>query len=229
MKRFITGLLSFFLLLGMLFAAIDIWCFANAFYKKEYSELDTAKDIGISEEDLGKATDTLLEYLKGEREDLVVYADFEEFGEREVFNEREKLHMVDVRDLYQIARMLLYGCAAAAAVLLLLLAIFSGRKGRVDMLSGYIGANIILLCICLAIGIYAVIDFDTFWTSFHHIFFSNDLWLLDPRTDVLIMMVPGKFFFDLVTGIAFSFIGAALTLYISAAVLRKKLGKESSQ
>ena len=33
---------------------------------------------------------------------------------------------------------------------------------------------------------------------FHHIFFRNDLWLLDPNTDILIMMVPETFFFHLV-------------------------------
>ena len=47
----------------------------------------------------------------------------------------------------------------------------------------------------------ALIDFNTFWTNFHLIFFRNDLWLLNPNTDRLILMVPLNFFITLVTRI----------------------------
>ncbi|MDE6195978.1 MAG: DUF1461 domain-containing protein, partial [Erysipelotrichaceae bacterium] len=48
------------------------------------------------------------------------------------------------------------------------------------------------------LGAYAIIDFDSFWTSFHYIFFSNDLWLLNPATDFMILMFPEQLFFQLV-------------------------------
>ena len=59
-----------------------------------------------------------------------------------------------------------------------------------------------------AVRIWIIIDFDSFWTFFHHIFFAgNDLWLLDLRKDVLIMIVPPEFFNHLVIMIVLSFVG----------------------
>ncbi|HSN67432.1 MAG TPA: DUF1461 domain-containing protein, partial [Fusibacter sp.] len=40
------------------------------------------------------------------------------------------------------------------------------------------------------------IDFDWAFRKFHEIFFTNDLWLLDPKTDRLIQMMPLEFFID---------------------------------
>ena len=37
---------------------------------------------------------------------------------------------------------------------------------------------------------------------FHHIFFNNDLWMLNPDTDLLINIVPEPFFMDTAARIA---------------------------
>ena len=47
------------------------------------------------------------------------------------------------------------------------------------------------------IGAFAVTGFDSAWTRFHEIAFSNDLWLLDPDTDHLIQMFPEPFWQDM--------------------------------
>lgn len=62
------------------------------------------------------------------------------------------------------------------------------------------------MMICVAVLIGAAVDFDAMWRFFHTIFFSNDLWLLDPNVSVLINMVPLQFFFDLVTKVVVLFI-----------------------
>ncbi len=53
-----------------------------------------------------------------------------------------------------------------------------------------------------AVAVWAAVDFNAFWINFHKLFFTNDLWLLDPAKSVLINMVPSQFFFDLVMRIA---------------------------
>ncbi len=58
----------------------------------------------------------------------------------------------------------------------------------------YVFACIIMLILILS-GL-LLIDFNKYFTIFHEIFFSNDLWLLDPDTSVLINMVPEVFFFQ---------------------------------
>lgn len=57
--------------------------------------------------------------------------------------------------------------------------------------------------VCLGTGLFfgliaalaAIIstDFTKYFIMFHHIFFSNDLWILDPSTDMLINIVPEGF------------------------------------
>ena len=83
----------------MVLSTIDFWCFNRDFYQNEYSKLNTASEIKISEEDLDKATDVLLSYLKDRNKTLDISANIDGVN-REIFNDREKAHMVDVRDLY---------------------------------------------------------------------------------------------------------------------------------
>ena len=49
-------------------------------------------------------------------------------------------------------------------------------------------------------------DFTKYFTIFHEIFFDNDLWLLDPSTDLLIRMLPEGFFMDMVIRIGIIFL-----------------------
>jgi len=48
-------------------------------------------------------------------------------------------------------------------------------------------------------------DFTKYFVIFHQIFFDNDLWILDPATDLLINIVPEPFFMDTAGRIALTF------------------------
>ena len=45
-----------------------------------------------------------------------------------------------------------------------------------------------------AFAIWAAADFSGAFTFFHHLLFTNDLWLLDPQTDLLIRICPSSMF-----------------------------------
>jgi integral membrane protein (TIGR01906 family) len=60
--------------------------------------------------------------------------------------------------------------------------------GRDMLLSTAFMVGLIVL-----VGALSAIDFDALWTRFHQVAFRNDLWLLDPRTDYLIMLFPEPF------------------------------------
>lgn len=227
MKRKISTLLGFLLIVGILFLCIDGWCFAKPFYAREYGKLGTAAEIGITEDELNGATDALLDYLKDRRDDLVTYAKIDG-SEREVFDEREKLHMVDVKNLYLAAEKLAYIGTAVSVVGYGILVYFS-RKDLLPVLKGYRDSNVILLVLAAAIGVYAAMDFDTFWINFHLLFFTNDLWLLDPSCEILIQMVPEQFFMDLVIGIAATFVFAAAAILIFSIYLEKKIKKNGTE
>ncbi|MBQ9328425.1 MAG: TIGR01906 family membrane protein [Solobacterium sp.] len=182
---------------AILATVIDVCCFNQGFYRREYEKNDTSSYTGMNAEDNLNATMALLDYLRETRNDIVVTAEVNGVT-REVFNERETLHMVDVRDLYQRAVTVRNLCAIVA-VILLFGAMYYGRKSLFTVLhDGWItGVGMVVLLIVF-IAIWALADFNAFWTNFHLLFFDNDLWLLDPRTSIMINLFPGSFFFDLV-------------------------------
>ncbi len=212
MLRILSAICGAFVVLGIILNCVNFFCFQKSFYRQEYQKLDTAEQIGMSDADLQNATDALLDYLRGKRDDLRVQA-VVRGQQREVFNQREILHMADVKTLY------LWAMRIGNGLLILAVAFYLwawlGKRDIKTILSGYLQGNYVLLGLIAALGIYAALDFNSFWTGFHKIFFTNDLWLLDPRTDILIQMVPEQFFFDLVMRIVVS---AAILIAILMAV-----------
>ena len=73
---------------------------------------------------------------------------------------------------------------------------------------------------------WAYVDFDAFWTTFHKLAFRNDLWLLNPATDLMINLFPAQFFssmvFRIVGMFATGFIGLFVFCYL---FLRHELHK----
>lgn len=224
MKKFnsvFSILFGFFVLVALLLSILDASCFDLSFYTKEYQKYNNAEIIGISSEELMDTTKVLLDYITDEREDMVVYATVKG-AEREVFNQREKDHMVDVKQLYLLAMTVKDVCAIGAAILGIIFLFQHKKQGLRWLAEGYKKACGIFVAIVAGLGIVAYIDFTRFWTLFHQIFFSNDLWLLNPKTDIMILMVPEGFFYDLVFKIALWFILIMIVLLILAQFITKK-------
>ena len=213
------------LILAILLTAIDIFAVNEGFYKTEYKRLDRAEAIGISEEELNEVTSVLLDYTKGDRDDMNVTATIDGTT-REVFNDREKSHMEDVRMLYLTAIIVRNIAVIISSVILFLFILSRRHIWTAYFIKKSMAAFIFILALFFSIGAFAVIDFDSFWTTFHKIFFVNDLWILDPSTDILIQMVPSAFFERLVTVILVTFgIGYVLSflaMYGSYKGLKKR-------
>lgn len=196
----LSAIAGFLLSAAIIATVIDVVSFDRSFYEAEYRKNDTVSYTGMSAEDNLRATDTLLDYLQDKRQDIVCTA-VVSGTEREVFNERETLHMVDVKVLYQNAIRVRNGCVITAAILLVL-SVLIGKKSFFSVLrSGWKNGILLTGAVILFIAIWALADFNQFWTNFHLLFFDNDLWLLDPNTSIMINLFPGSFFFDLVTRI----------------------------
>lgn len=225
MLRILSAICGAFVVLGIILNCVNFFCFQKSFYRQEYQKLDTAEQIGMSDADLQNATDALLDYLRGKRDDLRVQA-VVRGQQREVFNQREILHMADVKTLY------LWAMRIGNGLLILAVAFYLwawlGKRDIKTILSGYLQGNYVLLGLIAALGIYAALDFNSFWTGFHKIFFTNDLWLLDPRTDILIQMVPEQFFFDLVMRIVIS-AAILIAILMAAAHIAKRRQKTENK
>lgn len=170
--------------------------------------------IGISEDDLKKTTDVLLGYIKGNNKTLDIECRINGIT-RSVFNDREKAHMQDVKNLYDGAIVV----RNVSFVIFVLSFIYIGRSK--ELFIGYKYSLSLVGLIIAFLLLFCLMDFEGFWLAFHHFFFPfNDLYILDPRYDILVMMVPEGFFFDLCVLIVVSTSVMLVGLYF---VLRKFL------
>lgn len=180
-------------------------------YKKYNIEDITSKSI----EELDVITIDLIKYLKtkGSNELLETH-----------FNEKEVLHMVDVQNLFNLARMIKY--ISIAISLGIIFYFIKEREYRAlgnTLLYGLLSNYLVLMILTL----FLLTDFNKYFTYFHLIFFTNDLWLLDPNTDLMIQMLPEEFFIGMAKNIGLSFfVYLAIIQVIGYFILRRdKNGK----
>ena len=72
--KILSTLASLLFLISILLGIIFTCSFNHSFYQYEYNKSNQAEVIGMSDKDLMKATDTLLDYLENKRDDIVVEA-----------------------------------------------------------------------------------------------------------------------------------------------------------
>ena len=210
----IAGIASALLVLALLVGCVSIFAFNNDFYKDEYAKLGAAQYVGVSEENLNDATDVLLDYLKDERDDIELLSDQGD----SFYSEREKMHMVDVKALYQNCSALAWTFLFVGAGLLIWVIAVRKKEAFYHIVRGFNRASIFIIAFFAFIGIAAAVDFNTFWINFHRLFFTNDLWMLDPANSRMIRMYQEAFFFDMVTGILILFLAIFIGLLIASVI-----------
>lgn len=210
--KFLGILCAFCLMIVFLFTSVEaVVYWTPGYFEQEYEKYHVPETVQMEMEDLLEVTDEMMDYLRGDREDLHVPT-IVNGQPREFFNEREIAHMVDVKDLFLKAMALRRICLGIAAGCILLL--FTRYRSEVRrtlprMLCA--GTGLFLLLTAALAGLIST-NFTKYFIIFHEIFFTNDLWILDPRTDLLINIVPEPFFMDTAAriGITFALMVAAL-------------------
>ena len=182
------------------------------YFEKEYAKYNVLDSLpSMTMDDLLHVTDEMMDYLRGDRDDLHVTTTMG--GEqREFFNEREIAHMEDVRSLFLKALSIRRICLVLGAGLLILMAATKARMGRVLPPFLCMGTGL-FFALMTVLGLIISTDFTKYFIMFHHIFFTNDLWILDPATDMLINIVPEGFFMDTAARIALLFGSLSLILF----------------
>ena len=110
------------------------------------------------------------------------------------FHDYEEAHMEDVRGLIRLDTAVLRASFLLAA--LLLAAGLLAREPERFCRGILTGLRIVLAALGVLLA-WALIDFNGFFVTFHRVAFTNDGWLLDPRTDLLIRLMPRDFFISL--------------------------------
>ncbi|EOD01344.1 TIGR01906 family membrane protein [Caldisalinibacter kiritimatiensis] len=173
----------------LIFTDVQLSTFDLDYYQKKYEEYNIMRKTGIEKDDLMYITEELLDYLRGDREGIKIWANVN--GEKEqIFESREIAHLYDVKELFSKG----FLTRNISLVILFLSFIFIIIYNRKSLYKTVIISCLIPLGIMLVMGILLATDFYKYFTYFHLILFDNDLWLLDPKTDILIQMYPLSFF-----------------------------------
>ena len=172
-------------------------------YYSEQMKAGILPEAGISEVDLHALDATLSSYLSGWNPRTDRIDDPQIWlpeAQRNAFNERELTHLRDCLDLFNLLRKV-RSRLIPWAVLLIVGGAYLLRDRKRIRLCAWLSPLILLLPLG-AFAIYAVADFDAAFTFFHKVLFTNDLWLLDPRTDLLIRICPASMFMHMGVRIA---------------------------
>lgn len=206
-KRTLAGValalgLAALMLIGILTALHAVGTDA-ALYHKLQSEAGILPGAGITDGDLQTLDAALADYLAGRPNELVLPLESDPEGYsvltlavdgelRPAFGEREMTHLEDCAALFALLRKVRRRLIPWAVLLIVggaWLLQDSKRARKIALLS-----PLILLIPLGAFALWAAIDFDGAFVFFHRVLFSNNLWLLDPRTELLIRICPESMF-----------------------------------
>lgn len=188
-EQILLILAALFLSVFLLGLNLEFQSQRDSYYTMKFKENQIDRITGKSLEELSLIGEDLRDYLKVGKNALL----------ESHFNQEEVSHMIDVYKLFTSMRKLMIGS--------LLFAIFTiyfafknlGCKRGLSYLGR--GFCLVLMGLLLCIAIVSL-DFNRAFILFHRLLFTNELWLMDPETDLMIQMLPQNFFSDMAANIA---------------------------
>ena len=218
----LTGLMVLLAALGALGTAVESIAGDEALYGAQSrqavmrangfaSEEEVSAYIGLDAAQQQDAAGELAAYVTGGADALP-----------EMLNENERQHMRDVRAV--IARVSgLSRAALTAAAALAVVTAWTGaklkRRRLPRLIGGLAAVGLLALATLLAAGALASGGFAQMFTAMHGLLFDNDLWLMNPQTDVLIRMMPQTLFEQALLDVANRALRMLLIVWVTLLVL----------
>lgn len=213
----------FCVIIAMLITSFQIAIYGDPdyrFYQKEYEKYQVTESLYMDMEDVMEVTSYMMDYLIGKEEVLSIETEVEG-RTQDFFNEQDRLHMEDVKNLFLGGLKLRTVMLLLAAVLVLFLILTKADLKK--MLTGaYFAALGVFAVLIAGLLVSFAVDFTASFTVFHEIFFTNDLWMFDPAEDYMIRMLPEGFFYDMVMRIGAFFVGGLMLLFAVMMAVRQK-------
>jgi len=209
----------------------------DLYFKLQMRE-NVPETAGISEADLQKLDNHLARCLKGsyfwnEEDGGAPLAVTVHGVKQPAFNDREIIHMQDCQRLFDTLRSANWALLTGWFLLQILSSVYSWLCEIKDAVQWtpkqlWIGSGIILVPLAV-FALWAAIDFSSAFTFFHKLLFTNDLWLLDPRTDLLINICPSSMFAGMGLRIALYSAGILLGVPLLASLLNRIFDKRKKE
>ncbi|MGA9047534.1 MAG: TIGR01906 family membrane protein [Dehalococcoidia bacterium] len=197
----------------------NVYTGSAGLYEYGFDKYQISGVTGIPRTELTDVARQMADYLSGKGPTLQLTVDTKD-GRRPLYNEKELTHMQDVLKIVSLFHIM----QIVSAILFLLLGIVIYFKMGINrILRGLEIGAIITAAFTAVLITWAVIDFDSLFLLFHYVSFSNNLWILDPSTDYLIMMFPEGFFNDVALFMVATIMGLSVVIWTAAFLVRRKI------
>lgn len=173
-------------LIGMLLAisfAVTITLNSRWLYIRVMEHENIPSKYGYTKEEVLSNYDAVIEYnsLFGSEE-----LKFPTFP----MSESGRIHFEEVKVIFVSLEMI----GLCSFLILCAYAIYAITKKKTDALCVLRNTGILAVAVPSLVGLGVALNWDAAFVIFHKIFFNNDLWLFDPRTDPIIEILPDTYF-----------------------------------
>lgn len=177
-------------------------------YYHDMKALEIAEYTGLSEEDIRRNYDALIDYNMAWKDGNLEFPTLP-------MSENGKIHFEEVKEIFDIFKYL---------------AVFGGLLGVVGIVVmakkreyRYLKMTAIVSCgLPVVLGILVALFWDKVFVVFHELFFNNDYWIFDYRTDPIILLLPDEFFMHCAFLILGGVLFGAVVCLVSYVVFSKK-------
>ncbi|MAH01802.1 MAG: DUF1461 domain-containing protein [Candidatus Woesearchaeota archaeon] len=208
-----------FIIYGFNFNSV---AFDEDYYKKEFSKYNVYGNL--ENYDIEKINSDVLNYLKNEKNNELIKNEF--------FNEREKIHLLDVKNLIQTIFTIFNISIILFLSLFILLVLLLSRELKIprtpkifDFCANFNFKKITKkLLIILVIGslltlldaviffILSNFNFNFIFDLFHKTFFSFGTYTFNPDYEIIVVLYPQNLFFDFLVKIIFNTILSSIII-----------------
>ncbi len=222
---FLFALVWLGVMIACLFLTLRATIASPDYFSERYEQIGIEAATGIPQEDCTRAVFRLVEYMEG-RVDSIQLSVTENGQTVQMYNGQEIEHMVDVRALYQGFRVFSW-LALGAFALMLALGAWKKELGALAI-RAYSWAIALLILAVLGLGAWVLLDFNSFWIGFHRLFFTNELWLMDPAVCRMIRICPIELFYGIVVRTGLVFVCIFIALPLVGRLIARRLAKRRS-
>ncbi len=183
-------------------------------YYEDMENLQIPEDSGYSKEEVRENYDALIAYN-------MAWKDGELSLPTIPMSENGKIHFEEVKDIFDIFKCLALFCGSLGVLGIVVMA----RKKEYRYLKM---TAIFSSTLPIVLGVLVALFWEPVFMLFHELFFDNDYWLFDPKTDPVINILPDEFFMHCAILIFGGVLLGAAVCMGSYLVLRKRVnrGKE---
>lgn len=180
-------------------------------YYHDMEALELVTYTGLPEEIIRENYDALIDYNMAWEDGVLEFPTLP-------MSETGRIHFEEVKEIFDIFKYLaVFGSILGAVGIG-----FMAKKKEYR----YLKMTAIVSCgLPVVLGILVGLFWDKVFVIFHKLFFDNDYWIFDYRTDPIILLLPDEFFMHCALLIFGGVLFGAVVCLVSYLVLRKKTAK----